>query len=511
MAQSLYDIYAGQGKQLPTTAEARFADPNFASAATQAGITKDQYQVNAGNADYNTKIASFYKAPTATTGATTTPPATTTPAAPKLTYSNSPEDQAFLDAQREASGYYKTQAGGTIDEAQIRADALAQMQAEINATNQIYADKLTRATQEGTGRLGTSTAIQARRGLLGSDFGQAQTATTQSANEDIYRSIENEKQAAISALLTKAKESGTAAIAEKRAAKEAGIDSYIKSLQGSQESAKSRASNLAATILAGKVALEDYDQASIEEAAKNAGVTVDSIKTAYKDLKTKETTDAAKVALDLVKAQPASVQEYEYAKAGGYTGTFAEYQTEDANRKAKQAADSLTPYQKFQATQALAKDTQMRTENAREIARQSNLITSSYNNIVSGGDRSLNTQAIITSFNKILDPTSVVRESEYDRTAAGQSLIQRLQGKVDNITAGGAGVTEQTLAEAAQIAKEYLDNAKATIEAENQRSTQMAEQFGLNSNFVGSVGNQGTTGGVVTGAVGVTSKGGLSF
>lgn len=152
----------------------------------------------------------------------------------------------------------------------------------------------------------------------------------------------------------------------------------------------------------------------------------------------------------------------------------------------------------------------MRTENAREIARQSKLIEDSYNNIVNGGDRSLNTQAIITSFNKILDPTSVVRESEYDRTAQGQSLLSQIQGKYDNLVAGGAGVTEQTLADAASIGKQYLEGAKASIEAENQRATQMAEQFGLNSDFVSSVGST-NVGGVVTNPVGVTSKGGLSF
>jgi hypothetical protein len=34
------------------------------------------------------------------------------------------------------------------------------------------------------------------------------------------------------------------------------------------------------------------------------------------------------------KNQPASVQEYEYAKKNGYTGSFGQYQNEDANRKA---------------------------------------------------------------------------------------------------------------------------------------------------------------------------------
>jgi len=145
---------------------------------------------------------------------------------------------------------------------------------------------------------------------------------------------------------------------------------------------------------------------------------------------------------------------------------------------------ALTPYQQFTTTQSLAKDVQKRTENAREMARQAKLITDSYNNILKKGDRSLNTQAIITSFNKILDPTSVVRESEYDRTAQGQALIEQLRGKVDQIASGGAGVTEQTLKEASDIAKTYLESSQDSINAENQRARAMAEQFGLQGDFV---------------------------
>ena len=182
---------------------------------------------------------------------------------------------------------------------------------------------------------------------------------------------------------------------------------------------------------------------------------------------------------------PAKAKEYEYAKGQGYTGSFNEYLNEDAMRGSS-ATGGLTPYQQFQATQSISKDNQARTENAREMARQATLIENSYNNILQGGDRSLNTQAIITSFNKILDPTSVVRESEYDRTAAGQSLIARLEGKVQNIAKGGAGVTPETLKEASDIAKQYLAGARASIQAQNTRAENMATQFGLNPDFVGS-------------------------
>ena len=48
-------------------------------------------------------------------------------------------------------------------------------------------------------------------------------------------------------------------------------------------------------------------------------------------------------------------------------------------------------------------------------------------------------QAILISFNKMLDPTSVVRESEYARSATGQSALETMRGFVDKLKEGGAG------------------------------------------------------------------------
>ena len=500
---TLYEIYQKQGKPLPGTVESRFADPAFAQAAQQAGITKDQYRINAGNADYNTKIANLYgKSTTPTTPTAPTTPVsnnmvttpTPTPALQGLSYQESADERALREARDQAASYYKTQSGMVIDEDQIRRDALAQMQAEIDATNAVYADKLRRAQVQGTGRLGTATAIGGRRGLLGSDFGESQYQNVEGANQEIYGSIENEKQAVINALLTKAKESGAAAIAAKRAAKEAGVTEYVNSLKTSADAAKARAGDLAKQILLSKLGIEQYDPVSLEQAAQSAGVSVNEIVRQYKELKSaqdiSEEERKAKLALDVSKSQPASYQEYLLTDATPTPEEYNAYQTLDANRKASIAragvakTGGLTPYQQFSATQAIAKDTQQRTDSAREMARQAQLIDQSYNNIIKGGDRSLNTQAIITSFNKILDPASVVRESEYDRTAQGQSLLAQLEGKVQNIASGGAGVTEATLKEAANIGKLYLEGARKSIEAQNKRAQAMAAQFGLNPDFV---------------------------
>lgn len=68
-------------------------------------------------------------------------------------------------------------------------------------------------------------------------------------------------------------------------------------------------------------------------------------------------------------------------------------------------------------------------------------------------------QALITLYNKILDPLSVVRESEYARTPEGQSLMNRLQGFAQKVQAGGSGLTDQDRIEVARAAKVLINNS----------------------------------------------------
>jgi hypothetical protein len=87
------------------------------------------------------------------------------------------------------------------------------------------------------------------------------------------------------------------------------------------------------------------------------------------------------------------------------------------------------------------------------------------------GDLAQGAQAVLVTFQKILDPASVVRESEFMRSAAGQSLINRVQGAYERLTQGGAGVPLPELKKFAQLAREaakaqaggYTDAVKARI------------------------------------------------
>jgi hypothetical protein len=66
-------------------------------------------------------------------------------------------------------------------------------------------------------------------------------------------------------------------------------------------------------------------------------------------------------------------------------------------------------------------------------------------------------QALITTFSKINDPSSVVRESEYARTPEGLPLVNKLPGLVQKVQSGGAGLTDEDREDLVTAAKIISD------------------------------------------------------
>jgi hypothetical protein len=52
-------------------------------------------------------------------------------------------------------------------------------------------------------------------------------------------------------------------------------------------------------------------------------------------------------------------------------------------------------------------------------------------------------QGLITMYNKLTDPQSVVRESEYARTPGNLPMVNRMKGAIDKLSKGGAGLTDE--------------------------------------------------------------------
>lgn len=206
-------------------------------------------------------------------------------------------DTELADTMRKKAELDKARGYADINEEKIKNDTLSEFQAEIDATNRIYADKLGRARVEGANRLGQVSAIQSRSGLLGSTFGAGQDTKVGEEQQQIYGSIENEKLSKINDIMFKSKVSSTERIAEKRKAKEEGLNSYITYLTNEANRKKTVPAELAAQILASGKTLDQINPLSIDEIARNQGVSVDSIKSAYNTLK--KTQDEATKEADL--------------------------------------------------------------------------------------------------------------------------------------------------------------------------------------------------------------------
>ena len=101
------------------------------------------------------------------------------------------------------------------------------------------------------------------------------------------------------------------------------------------------------------------------------------------------------------------------------------------------------------------------------------------------GELLAGSQAILIAFNKMLDPSSVVRESEYARSATGQSALETMRGFVDKLAAGGAGVTLKELESYRRFGEMVVKSTlESTVGPERRRVQRLAEYAGVDQNLI---------------------------
>lgn len=134
----------------------------------------------------------------------------------------------------------------------------------------------------------------------------------------------------------------------------------------------------------------------------------------------------------------------------------------------------------------------------KEAERQLKIINTAYDGAVKAAKAgtSLNaaTQGVLIAFNKLLDPTSVVRETEYARTPEGQSLLNQLDGKLTQLKQGGAGLTAQSLKEFVDMGNEFLKGYQTSQNETIDLIKTQAKNYGLNVENIISAGDLGRYG-----------------
>lgn len=105
---------------------------------------------------------------------------------------------------------------GTVDEATIREQTRQRMQASIDAINAQYTNLVAQENVRGEDRAGQTRAINARSGLLGSDFGASQAAKTEEFNKTQVKYLADEQNAKIQAVMQNIEDRASAEIQAKK-------------------------------------------------------------------------------------------------------------------------------------------------------------------------------------------------------------------------------------------------------------------------------------------------------
>jgi len=190
------------------------------------------------------------------------------------------ESDAEKQARENRSNILQTSATQEIDEDAIRQRTTDNFQAEIDALEKVFNEKKRVERIAGEGRLGESGAIQARRGLLGSDFGATQTEATRGFNTSKQDAITADKTLALSNIYNKIRASADSEINAKKLAKEAGSSNYLAFIRDTDTRKAGYVSATIKNFISSGNAPTDEDYNNI---AGTLGVNVDNVKNAYKE------------------------------------------------------------------------------------------------------------------------------------------------------------------------------------------------------------------------------------
>lgn len=173
-----------------------------------------------------------------------------------------------------------------VDEEKIRQDAINRVQSEIDAMNRYYAEKTRQEQGEaravGESRLGQNAAINARRGMIGSDFGAARTSTIEQANakiqNDIWELNNARRLAEQAAIMGKASTAADALIEKKQAQ----LNESLQAAVQLQEAQRQRAEKAADTRIAGLIAQGiEPSEADYDALAAQFGIDKETLKAKY--------------------------------------------------------------------------------------------------------------------------------------------------------------------------------------------------------------------------------------
>ncbi len=396
---------------------------------------------------------------------------------PRDTFSYAPSaEELALERQRQA--FLKANgadASLNVDPEKEYKAKLKLYQGQIDATNAVYNDKLNASRVAGQGRLGSSRAIQGRSGLLGSDFGAAQTDTITGANQEADTAVQNERSVAIESILGLARKDALDAVTAKTAAKKAGADALLKYYSDDVPAQKTaRLSKVAKALYDKSIDPSTLTPAELKQLSTDWNVSADDIASSYGDIKATKDAEASDKKLKDAKSQ-ADIDKINADIASGKLVNIGEgnklFNTETGEVVAYNPK-TYAPKGTGESGGGIYGQLDYRTANA--VIAQGNQFSGSpvvkkYNelvsaaNLINGVDPNTKNpadhQAIVYNFAKALDPESVVREGEYATIKKySQGLLSKYKGEINQAVKGSGFLSPQAIADIQAATKNRVDS-----------------------------------------------------
>lgn len=149
--------------------------------------------------------------------------------------------------ETEASKYATENANKTVDEEAIRQAKAAEAQAQIDAINKRFDEAVKAEKIAGVGYMGQTRSAAARGGLLGSDFGASQLATTEKANIAAVEAVNAKRNLELAAVWDKIDQRASEEINKKTEQALKGRESYISWLKENRDEARTDFTTIAKT------------------------------------------------------------------------------------------------------------------------------------------------------------------------------------------------------------------------------------------------------------------------
>ena len=169
----------------------------------------------------------------------------------------------------------------------------------------------------------------------------------------------------------------------------------------------------------------------------------------------------------------------------GSDAEYNQFMNEYATYQNSPQANFLQGKDRLDATTDIRKEFNSLAKDPKKAITQINLLRTAYDkaldDVAQGKSINAASQGVLIPFQKMLDPTSVVRESEYARSGDGQALIARMEGQLQKIRKGGAGVTADGLREFAETAELFMGNYQNALIDDSAPLMQQAKEYGLDT------------------------------